>query len=190
MKSKIIGIIVAAAFVPLINQNANAANFYAGGLFGLGSTFTFSGFNNDAIKNWSRSSESFGAIAGIDVSVVRLELEYEYMNSKGPKSNLNFANLYLKIPIGIIQPYIAAGIGITYGGHATYETSPHSFETSTKTRPAYQGMLGLSVKIPVLKFLHSDLEFRMAYMPNLYEYDKINVDVWNGDFRLKVCYDF
>ena len=82
-------------------------------------------------KNETDASMVFGAIAGMDLPVFRIEAEYDYFDAKDFNTNAALANIYAKIPSTIILPYIGAGIGMVFGGDQTFTNS--GIETKYKS---------------------------------------------------------
>ncbi len=143
-------------------------DFYAGGSLGLGRENVFVDDQTVSASVWS-----LGAMAGIDIPLVRAEVEYNYLTTN---NNSDFhavmLNGYFKIPSVLVKPYIGAGIGSIVGGDA-------------EKVPAYQGMLGASLDIPVLPFL-VDVEGRVMYANNFNH----SADLLHYEGRVKLRYIF
>jgi len=160
--------------------NANAGmlvDLYAGGTFGSGGMTVF----NDKDKI-SDTSTSYGAVFGIDIPVVRVEAEYNYLNGKDVNMSLGMLNAYLKMPATVIKPYLGVGVGTAFGGK-------YADTIDIDTTAAYQGMLGITFDLPQLP-VKFDVEGRAVYVPDIIEVMTIKPDMLNYDLRLKVRYVF
>ena len=102
MKIKTLGFLTTAAIMMTAGSaNANLLfDIYAGGTYGIG------GYTLLADNNESASSQSYGAILGIDIPLFRIELEYDYLNADDIELNLGMVNGYFKLPIPVLKPYI------------------------------------------------------------------------------------
>lgn len=181
MKLKTAGLITAVSTLFLTaNANANMLfDLYAGATVGVGAATIFS--DN---KNSTDTSQSLGAVVGIDIPLFRVEAEYDYLNNKDLKLHLGMVNAYFKLPSTIIHPYIGVGVGTTFDGDVA------NFDNiEIKKAAAYQGMLGLTFDIPVIPF-NIDAEARALYAPNIYEIGDIQPDVLHYDLRVKLRYVF
>ncbi len=155
--------------IPLIDP-------YVGVTIGVGGATMF-----DDEKDYSKSSQSYGASAGVDISIIRAEVAYDYLNSDMGKLQAGFINAYLKMPTPMISPYIGGGVGQIFKG---------DIETiDVQDTMAYQGMLGLTFNIPVLPF-NIDAEARAIYAPDMFKIDNIEPDFVHYDLRLKLRYEF
>jgi hypothetical protein len=146
-------------------STANAgviADFYVGGMAGVGGQTIFTSSNNS-----SSSAGVFGAIAGMDLPIFRVEAEYDYFTSSDLKTNAALVNLYAKIPSTIILPYIGGGIGMMFSGDADVTTDGVKTTYKIDSTAAYQAMLGATIDIlsVPLKF---DVEGRILYAPDIY----------------------
>ena len=80
-----------------IMLSAGAANanmlfdIYAGGTYGIGG---YTLYTND--QDISKSSQSYGAVLGMDIPMFRLELEYNYLPAAALTANLGLVNAYFK----------------------------------------------------------------------------------------------
>ena len=158
------------------------ADFYVGGMAGIGGQTVF----NDG-KHTTQSAQVFGAVAGMDLPIFRIEGEYDYFNSSDLKTNAGMLNLYAKIPTPLIMPYIGGGAGVVFGGHNTVNSVEYKVDTSA----AYQAMLGATIdilKMP-LKF---DIEGRALYAPHIYQNTATNTksDLLEYNVRAKVRFIF
>ncbi len=178
MKIKSFGILTAA----MIMASAGAANagilfnFYTGGTYGIGGYTLFSD------QDISHSSQSYGAIFGVDIPLARFELEYNYMDSDNTTLNIGLVNAYLKLPTPVIKPYIGAGIG------TTFESSKFN-NIEIQNTVAYQGMLGITLDIPAIPF-NIDLEGRVLYASDLFKVATNEYDLLQYEGRVKIRYMF
>ena len=183
MNIKSFGILTAASVI-LMTGSANANllfDIYAGGTYGYGG-YTLYTDGDD----FSKSAQSYGAILGMDIPMFRIELEYNYMDTDALSLNLGLINAYFKLPTPIAKPYIGVGIGSTFD--SKYEpTSTTSIEI--KDVMAYQGMLGLTLDLPIIPF-NIDIEGRVLYAPDLYENTNLTTDLLQYEGRVKLRYMF
>ncbi len=178
MKLKYISILslISAIF---ITQNAKAnllIDPYVGIAFGTGGQTIFTDEEDK-----SKSVQSYIAVVGIDIPILRFELEYDYITNDKSKINLGMANVYAKLPTAILKPYIGAGIG------STFDSDMYDIEIESTT--AYQGMLGVTLDIPVLP-IDLDAEARVLYAPKIYTINDITSDLLQYDLRIKARYVF
>lgn len=153
--------------------NANILfDIYAGATYGIGG-YTLFADDNDI----SKSSQSYGAVLGMDIPMFRVELEYNYLDSDALTASLGLVNAYFKLPLPVIKPYIGAGIGYTF------DTKYSSIETEDTM--AYQGMLGATLNLPVLPF-NVDVEGRVLYAPDIMP----DIDLLQYEGRIKARYVF
>lgn len=165
-----------AAILMVGATNANAEilfDFYAGGTVGLGNMTMFSSEDHD---DWS--AQSYGLVAGIDFPVIRIEAEYDVLSSHKIDMQTVMGNAYVKLPGTVINPYLGFGVGAMV--HAS-----HDYDIDIDTTVAYQGMLGVTFNIPTLP-IKIDLEGRVMYMSDLYEYYDDDVDAIHYDVRAKL----
>ena len=147
-------------------STANAgvfADFYVGAFAGAGGQTMFADHKND-----TNTSRVFGAIAGMDLPVFRIEAEYDYFDAKDFNTNAALANIYAKIPSTIILPYIGAGIGMVFGGDQTFTNSGIETKYKVDSTAAYQAMLGATIDVLAIP-LKFDVEGRVLYAPDIYE---------------------
>ncbi|MBR5153342.1 MAG: outer membrane beta-barrel protein [Alphaproteobacteria bacterium] len=183
MNIKSFGILTAAS-VMLMSASANANllfDIYAGGTYGMGG-YTLFADSGDI----SHSSKSYGAILGMDIPMFRVELEYNYLDADAFSMNLALVNAYFKLPTPIAKPYIGVGIGSTFD--SKYELTPGT-DVDIKDELAYQGMLGLTLDIPVIPF-NIDIEGRVLYAPDIYETATDTPDLLQYEGRVKLRYVF
>lgn len=180
MKLKTAGAsVLAFALFMTANANANALfDLYAGATVGAGAQTLFA---HD--ENKTDSAQSYGAVIGIDIPLLRFELEYDYLNSKDVQLHLGMINGYLKMPTAIIQPYLGVGIGSIFDGSLDIP------DIAVEKVLAYQGMLGLTFDIPVLP-IKIDAEARALYAPDFYKIGDNQPDMLHYDLRLKLRYVF
>lgn len=158
------------------------ADFYVGAMAGIGGQTLFADGKHD-----TNASQVFGAVAGMDLPVFRIEGEYDYFHATDFKTNAAMLNLYAKIPSTVILPYIGGGIGMMFGGDQTKD----SVKYDIKSTSAYQAMLGATIdilKVP-LKF---DIEGRILYAPDIYKVEATGVtpDILEYNVRVKMRYIF
>ncbi len=182
MKTKTLGFLTTAAI--MLTAGAANANLlfdvYAGGTFGIG------GYTLFADKNESFSSTTYGAVLGMDIPMFRIELEYNYLDSDDATLNMGFVNGYFKLPTPVVKPYIGAGIGTTFSS----EFTPVAHTTiDIDDTMVYQGMLGVTLDIPVVPF-NIDLEGRVIYASDLFEYMNDSYDTLQYEGRVKLRYVF
>ena len=179
MKTKTLGFLTTAA----IMLSAGAANanllfdIYAGGTYGIG------GYTLLADHNKSASAQSYGAVLGIDIPMFRIELEYDYVNTDDMELNLGMVNAYFKLPTPVIKPYIGAGVGTTFS--STYEPADIDIDNTV----AYQGMLGITFDLPLMP-IAIDVEGRVLYANDIFEYNVKDNDLLHYEGRLKIRYEF
>lgn len=176
---KLNSVLIAAA---IISMSAGAANanllydFYASGAVGVGGAALFDG---DDTK--THNAQSYAAALGIDIPLLRLEAEYNYLHTKSSTLQIAMANAQVKFLPGLLQPYVGAGVGMIIDGDA--------YDVDAKNTAAYQGMLGLTVNPPVLP-LAFDLEARVLYVPDIVKVDDHKPDVLQYEGRIKLRYIF
>lgn len=183
MKTKSFGILTAVS-VMLAGGSANAnilLDVYAGGTYGIGGYSLFA----DG-KHESFSSDTYGAVLGLDIPVFRFELEYNYLNGDEVSMNIGLINAYLKMPTPIVKPYIGAGIGSTFSSKYEPATGTNMDIDDTTV---YQGMLGLTFDFPVIPF-DIDIEGRVLYAPDIFENAELTPDLLQYEGRAKLRYVF
>ena len=162
--------------------NANLLfDIYAGGTYGIGG---YTLFMDD--EHISKSSQSYGAVLGMDIPMFRIELEYNYLDADAGNLNLGLINAYFKLPTPVIKPYIGAGIGTTFDSKYEPTATTHIDLDDTI---AYQGMLGITLDLPVIPF-DIDVEGRVLYVPDIYEAADITPDLLQYEGRVKLRYVF
>ncbi len=175
--------VLTAATLMVVGANANAnmiMDWYAGGFAGIGGQAVYLDDNHHK----SFSAQSYGAVFGVDLPVVRFEAEYDYLNSDYTKSNLLMGNAYVKLPgLIIVNPYIGVGVGVLFGAD-----SDSVAYTKFDTTVAYQGMLGATLNIPAAPF-KIDVEGRALMSPDVY--DELHDSMaFQYDARIKLRYIF
>ncbi|MDR0967489.1 MAG: hypothetical protein LBL75_01505 [Rickettsiales bacterium] len=152
-------------------------DLYIGATGGLGGQHYFI---KDA-GNHNEYAKSYGAVFGIDIPVIRAEIEYNYLKTDVLETNLAMANIMAKIfPMPIITPYIGAGAGMQFDGRL----SDVSLKNARSTWAA-QGLIGASVDIP-LASLSLDAEGRAVYLPNF----AADAQALHYELRAKLRYTF
>jgi len=162
------------------------ADFYIGGMAGVGGITTFADHRNE-----TDSSAVFGGIVGMDLPIFRVEAEYDYFKSTDLDTNAAMVNLYAKIPSTIILPYIGGGIGMVFGGDNTITKNGVENKYSIDSTAAYQAMLGATIDVLALP-IKFDIEGRALYAPNIYTVTETNLkpDMLQYNIRAKVRYIF
>ena len=138
------------------------ADFYIGAMGGVGGQTLFANHENK-----TDTSRVFGAVAGMDLPIFRVEGEYDYFDSKNLNTNAAMVNLYAKLPSTIILPYIGGGIGMVFGGDYNFTANGVKTEYKVDSTAAYQAMLGATIDILKLP-LKFDIEGRVLYAPDIY----------------------
>lgn len=176
--------IVPALFSMLCIGGANASmvDFYVGATGGVGSQrYMVNGAMSSYVEDFSKSAKSYGAVIGMDVPIVRVEAEYNRLDTEILETNLAMANVLFKIlPMPIVTPYLGVGAGMQFGGTFT-ETDVDANENW-----AAQGMFGLTFAIPATG-MKIDAEARAVYMPDVFEE---YLDAVHYEGRVKIRYQF
>ena len=178
--------ILTAATLVVATANAHAGlvyDMYAGGTAGIGSTVLMldaKGHNH----NSDHMAQSYGAVFGFDLPVVRFEAEYDFLDSKRLDMQALMGNAYVKLPgLVVVNPYIGVGLGVIFDTNNKYS------DLKLDAAMAYQGMLGATFDIPTLPF-KIDVEGRTMFVPELYSKDNIEVNAFYYDARIKLRYVF
>lgn len=169
-----------AATVMLSVGTANANmlfDIYAGGTYGIGGHTLLT--KTDDISN---SSQSYGAVLGMKFPLLRIELEYNYLDTEAIKMDTGFVNMYFNIPTPIIKPYIGGGIG--YAIDSTYKPKNEPKINIDETITC-QAMLGITLDLPAIPF-DIDVEGRIMVAPDL----TTDVDLLQYEGRAKLRYVF
>lgn len=170
--------ILAAGMV--VSANANpVVDVYAGAMFGAGGATIYNNTHNNV------SSESFGALLGVDIPLLRVEAEYNHITNDKFSTNDAMLNAYFKMLSTMIHPYVGVGVGSIFGG----SYNPATIKYDVKSTVAYQGMLGLTFDILALP-IKFDVEGRALYAPNFVEVGTEKPDLFQYDARLKLRYVF
>ena len=152
--------ILVAAVLMFSGANANAGlvyDIYAGGTAGFGG---MSLITDD--HSHDHSAQSYGAIFGIDLPVVRFEAEYDFLTSERLDMQTLMGNAYVKLPgLVVVNPYIGVGVGVMF------DTSNNHYDINFDSSMAYHGMLGYIVKITVWILKESAKHVLVRTMPNL-----------------------
>jgi opacity protein-like surface antigen len=151
-------------------------DFYAGAAVGAGALHA---------HNQNYSTTAYAAMFGIDIPVIRAEIEYNYLDGSRRTGDIGahavMLNGYLKfLPTPIVKPYIGLGAGFVFAGKVS-----GWYGYDLDSRFASQGMLGIQVEIPQTR-LAFDLEGRMMYASNIFP----DADLFQTDVRLKARYKF
>ena len=183
MKIKSFGILTAASIMLTCGAaNANLLfDIYAGGTYGIGG---YTMFMDD--EHISKSSQSYGAVLGMDIPMFRVELEYNYLDADAGNFNIGLINAYFKLPTPVVKPYIGVGIGSTFD--SKYEPTTNT-QIDLDDTVVYQGMLGITLDLPVVPF-NIDVEGRALYAPDIYETADITPDLLQYEGRVKLRYVF
>lgn len=154
MKSKIaICCLLSAVLAHAPAANASVLDFYIGGAFGTGGQTYYS--DGDTSGD---SATSYSAMFGVDIPLVRIEAEYNRINTADFATNLAMANVYFKLlPTPIITPYLGLGAGLQFNGKIK------DFDIDADNNWAAQAMAGVSFDIPITD-LYLDAEARAIYM--------------------------
>jgi hypothetical protein len=159
--------------------NASLVDMYVGATGGIGSQRYIVDGVMSPIGNFNKSATSYGALIGLDVPVVRVEAEYNKLDTKALKTNLAMANVIFKLlPTPVVTPYLGIGAGMQFNGSMETVDSDNNW--------AAQGMLGLTFSIPATS-MKIDAEARAVYMPDVFE-DCLNIIHYEG--RIKIRYQF
>lgn len=172
--------ILTAAAIMMAGANANANLLfdpYIGATAGVGGATVF--IDGDTTSDMA---QSYGAVIGLDIPLIRIEAEYNYLNDKDITAHIAMGNVYLKMPSLLVSPYIGAGVGAIFDGDAGHGTE-------MDTTVAYQGMLGVTFDIPVLPF-KIDAEARAFYAPDVFAVAHEDADLLHYDIRAKLRYVF
>lgn len=161
--------------------NVNAGmltDIYAGAFLGSGARSVFK--NMDITTD---PSIVYGAVFGLDVPILRVELEYNRMHSDNLKFDLGMINGYAKMPSTLVKPYFGIGLGATIDGKF------ESIDKSLSGKPAYQAMFGATFDFPVLP-VKFDIELHGLYIPKFNDFLGVKYDSLSYDIRLKARYIF
>jgi opacity protein-like surface antigen len=164
-----------------------AIDFYAGaeGSFGRSIAYVpetaFTGPSYDIKK----SANGYGAFLGIDIPLVRVEAEYNYVKSNDIDLHIGMLNGYFKfLPTPIMKPYVGAGVGTVFGGSV-------GDDVDASTSPAFQGMVGVQFDVPAAP-IFIDVEGRVLYANGIYEIPTTDKEIGflQYDLRAKLRYMF
>ncbi len=153
---------------------------YLGGMFAAGGSAVYQEDHSRAY-----AANSFGAIFGIDIPLLRVEAEYNHIMNDKFSTNNAMLNAYFKMLSTMIHPYVGVGVGSVFGGDVDYSHVKYDIKSSV----AYQGMLGLTFDILAMP-IKFDIEGRALYAPNFTEIGTAKPDLFQYDARLKLRYVF
>lgn len=180
MKLKTSIILSSLATIATMPAVANPAfDLYAGVSVGVGAQTMF----GDA-RDETNTSQSFGAMFGMDIPLFRTELEYTYIGESDSHANVGFVNAYFKMPSTAIRPYFGLGIGVMFDGEENGK-----YNKKFDTKPAYQGMLGVTIDVPKLPFKF-DVEAHAVYIPDVLRFGNERPDILHYEARIKLRYVF
>ena len=181
MKINSLSLISIVSVLTCASANAGVmADFYVGGMLGAGGQTLFADHHNE-----TDASQVFGAIAGMDLPIFRVEAEYDYFNSSDLNTNAAVVNVYAKMPSTIILPYIGGGVGMVFGGNQTIGSVEYNIDSTS----AYQAMLGATIDILAVP-LKFDIEGRILYAPDIYKIDNATPDMLQYGVRAKARFIF
>lgn len=160
--------------------SANAGNMlidpYVGAMAGLGGYTVFRSHDYD-----TQSSKIYGAVAGVDIPMFRLEAEYDYLDADDFNTNLAMLNAYVKAPSFVLKPYLGIGAGMTFSGKYNH--------IDTESSTAYQAMAGVTFDLPALP-VKLDVEGRILYSGDIVKVDNTKFDLLQYDARAKLRFVF
>ena len=169
--------LTAAATMPAM---ANPVwDLYAGVSVGAGAQTMFGDGRNE-----TNTSQSFGAMFGLDVPLFRTELEYTYIGESNSHASIGFINAYFKMPSTMIRPYLGLGIGLMFNGEEN-----ERYNKKFDTKPGYQGMLGVTIDVPKLPFKF-DVEAHAIYIPDVLRFADERPDIFHYEAKIKLRYIF
>ena len=151
---------IATLMVGMANANAGLVfDFYTGATAGFGRQE----LKVEHIDEYKAAAQSYGIVAGVDIPVIRLEAEYNYLDGKYADTQIAAINAYLKMPgLVVLTPYIGGGIGMVLNVDMDEDEIGATFDYDKSGKPVYQGMLGATLDIPALPF-KIDVEGRVLY---------------------------
>jgi hypothetical protein len=184
MKKTILFALIGVAFAS--NAIAGPIDFYIGATGSAGTLATYvpkgvpTGFSEKEIM---KTSSSFGGAVGLDIPVIRVEAEYDYLISKNMSLSIGMVNGYIKLlPTPIVKPYFGFGIGRVFGGKIRGDIGG-----KPDASMPLQAMLGLQIGIPMTP-LFVDVEGRVLYIESVYEMPIVNrgIGALQADLRAKI----
>ena len=180
---------IATLMVGMANANAGLVfDFYTGATAGFGRQEL--SINH---HDYKAAAQSYGAVVGVDIPVVRLEAEYNYLDGKYADTQIATVNAYIKMPgLVVLTPYIGGGIGAVLNVDMYKDEIGASFDYDKSGKPVYQGMLGATLDIPALPF-KIDVEGRVLYTSALVDIPAPvddSISALHYDARVKVRYIF
>ena len=172
--------IFVVALMSLSGARASMLDVYIGLTGSMGESVAY--FPSSAGGKSTQGMGGLGAVFGFDVPVFRIEGEYNYMLARDLRLSAGLLNVYVKpLPIPLIKPYVGLGAGTILSGTVNDENA--------KGSPAFQGMLGFQIDVPVTS-LFVDLEGRLFYASEIYEIANRSVGFVQYDWRVKLRYAF
>ena len=183
---KIFYLISFASCLFVFQARAKMIDIYAGLELSAGQNIAFIPSNSvtGSSDEISKSANSYGMFFGVEMPAIRVELEYQYLNSKSVDLNALMLNGYYKfLPGPMVSPYIGAGVGTAFSGNYGDE--------ATDTSTAFQAMLGLQVSFPTTP-IYLDIEARGFYANDIYEIPTTDktIGFLQYDVRAKLRYLF
>ncbi len=169
--------VIAATTMPAVADSA--FDLYAGVSVGVGAQTLFGDGRNE-----TNTAQSFGAMFGLDVPVFRGEVEYTYIGTSDSHASIGFVNAYFKMPSTVIRPYLGLGVGLMFAGEET-----ERYNKKFDTKPAYQGMLGVTIDVPKLPFKF-DVEAHAIYIPDVLRFGGERPDIFHYEAKIKLRYLF
>jgi opacity protein-like surface antigen len=155
--------------------NASILDFYIGASAGAGGQTYFADGDTS-----SSSATTYGAMFGVDIPLLRIEAEYNRLNTDDFATNLAMANVYFKfLPMPIISPYIGLGAGVQFDGKIK------DFDIKADNNWAAQAMAGLTFDVPITD-LYLDAEARAIYLNEITN----DTRALHYDLRVKLRYVF
>ena len=180
------------SFLFIFAANASVlVDFYAGGTASVGRSLTMTpAIGSHPKSDVNKPADSFGAVVGLDLPLLRAEAEYNYLVSDKIDMHAGMLNGYVKMfPLPIVKPYIGAGFGRVFGGKIGDDQNSEDVRSSM----AYQGMLGLQFDVTATP-LFVDVEGRVFYAPEICRHETLgeeyNVAYLQYDARVKLRYVF
>ena len=181
---------IATLMVGMASANAGLVfDFYTGATAGFGRQE----LKLEHVDEYKAAAQSYGAVVGVDIPVVRLEAEYNYLDGKYADTQIATVNAYIKMPgLVVLTPYIGGGIGAVLNVDMDKDEIGASFDYDKSGKPVYQGMLGATLDIPALPF-KIDVEGRVLYTSALVDIPAPvddSISALHYDARVKVRYIF
>ena len=181
----LISVVSALTCVSAANAGV-VADFYVGAMAGVGGQTMFASHHNE-----TDATRVFGAIAGMDIPLFRIEGEYNYFDSTDLNTNAAMLNVYAKMPTAFVLPYIGAGVGMVFDGNHTVKIDNIETKYGIHSTAAYQAMLGATIDVLAVP-LKFDIEGRALYAPDVYTVTGTDTkpDMLQYQLRVKIRYIF